>query len=122
MTHTIVGPCHPHLLDPSKLVDSQGTPIIEIIYTQNNVELEQERAKFINECINQCLHYGLPKDALAELTAQYEKSQKSMLRGFKSLITTLRKLKKTPNTTDETINLLNNGIKAGKKTLDKLSR
>jgi len=119
MTHTIAGPCYPHLLDPSKLIDSQGTPIVEIIHTGNNAEIELERAKFINECINQCLQYGLPKDALAELTAKYEKRQKSTLRGFKTLLATLRKLKKTPNVTGEALSIANHGITTGKRTMDK---
>lgn len=119
MTNTIAGPCYPHLLDPSKLIDSQGTPIVEIIHTGNDAEIDLERAKFINECINQCLQYGLPKDAIAALTAKYEKRQKSTLRGLKALLSTLRKLKKTPNITGEALSIANHGITAGKKTLDK---
>lgn len=119
MTHTIAGPCYPHLLDPSKLIDSQGTPIVEIIHTGNDTEIELERAKFINECINQCLQYGLPKDAIAELTVKHEKRQKSTLRVLKTLLATLRKLKKTPNISGEALSITNHGIAAGKKTLDR---
>ncbi len=120
MTHTITGPCYPHLLDPSKLIDSQGTPIVEIIHTGNDAEIELERAKFINECINQCLQYGLPKDAIAELTDKHEKRQKSAMRGFRKLFSTLRRLKKTPDISGEALNIVDHGITAGKKTLAKL--
>lgn len=120
MTNTIIGPCHPHLLDPSKLIDSQGTPVVEIIHTGCDAEMERERARFINECINQCLQYGLPKDIFSELSAQHEKRQKSTIRSFKSLISTFRKLKKTPNISSEALNIANHGITAGKRTLNKL--
>lgn len=116
MTHTINGLCHPHLLDPSKLIDSQGTPIIEFIFT-NNDDAEHERARFVRECINQCLIYGLPEDVIAKLNQQHEKSKKSNLRGLKALMSNLRKVKKNTNMSDDNHSLITNCVKAGAKLI-----
>lgn len=48
------------------------------------------------------------------------KKQKSVLRGFNALLTILRKLKRSPDASANTLLLINNGIRSGKKSLDKL--